>query len=117
MGIPFEAGGVGDPAGQHRSPSIGLTGPEHAELVSSIAALSHLSTGRLALSDILTEVAQLAVHAIPGADGAGLTLTEKDRGDTIVATATFVRDVDSIQYELREGPCISAAAEGGMTGA
>ena len=64
----------------------------------------------MTLPDILTEVAQLAVQAIPGADGAGLTLTENDRSDTIVATAAFVRDVDAIQYDLREGPCISAAA-------
>jgi GAF domain-containing protein len=112
MGIPSAAENLGEPADEDGSPAIGSTAPEHAELVSSIAALSHLSTGRLTLSDILTEVAELAVYAIPGADGAGLTLTESDRADTIVATATFVRDVDSIQYELGEGPCISAAAEG-----
>jgi GAF domain-containing protein len=40
-----------------------------------------------------------------------LTLIEKDRADTIVATADFVREVDTIQYSIGEGPCISAAAE------
>jgi len=111
MEIPAESGGAEQPGGHADSSATGATGPEHAELISSIAALSHLSTGRLTLPDILTEVAHLAVQAIPGADGAGLTLTENDRSDTIVATAPFVREVDSIQYDLREGPCISAAKE------
>jgi GAF domain-containing protein len=111
MELPAESRSAGEPADHPGPTPFESTGPEHAELVSSIAALSHLSTGRLTLPDILTEVAHLAVLAIPGADGAGLTLTENDRSDTIVATAAFVREVDSIQYDLREGPCISAAAE------
>lgn len=77
----------------------------------SLEALSRLATARLGLEDILTQVAGFAVKAIPGADGAGLTLLEADRADTIVATADFVREVDVIQYSMGEGPCISAAAE------
>ena len=52
------------------------------------------------------------MQAIPGADGAGLTLIEEDRADTIVKSAPFVREIDDIQYGLGEGPCISAAAQG-----
>jgi len=111
MESPAESGSAGEPVGHGDTPTTDDAGPEHAQLISSIAALSHLSTGRLTLPDILTEVACLAVQAIPGADGAGLTLTENDRSDTIVATAAFVREVDSIQYDLKEGPCISAAAQ------
>jgi GAF domain len=63
------------------------------------------------LEDLLTRVATYAVQAIPGADGAGLTLLEQDRADTIVATAPFVTEVDEIQYGMNHGPCISAARE------
>ena len=80
-------------------------------LTSSLAALGRLATGRLDLTDMLTKVAGYAVDAIPGADGAGLTLLEDNRADTIVATAEFVRHVDDIQYAMGEGPCISAARE------
>jgi len=45
-------------------------------------------------------VAAYAVRAIPGADGAGLTLLEDDRADTIVAAAPFVREIDDIQYGI-----------------
>ncbi|MCZ4278845.1 GAF and ANTAR domain-containing protein [Rhodococcoides yunnanense] len=67
---------------------------------------------RLSLSDTLSYVAECAVRAIPGADGAGLTLLHLDRPDTIVASADFVRVVDDVQYGLGQGPCITAAAEG-----
>jgi GAF domain-containing protein len=73
--------------------------------------LSNLATGQLSLEEMLTHVATFAVRAIPGADGAGLTLLEDGRADTIVATDPFVTEVDAIQYGLGEGPCISAAAE------
>jgi len=86
--------------------------PGEGDLRDSLAALSHLATGRTALTDTLTRVAELAVQAIPGADGAGLTLLEKDRDDTFVSTAPFVTDVDEVQYGIGQGPCISAAAEG-----
>ena len=79
-------------------------------LQASLRALAELATGQLQLEDSLTKVAHLAVEAIPGADGAGLTLLENGRSDTIVATADFVAEVDRIQYSLGQGPCISAAA-------
>ncbi len=85
-----------------------------AALTTSLAGLSRLGAGhgQRGLADMLTYVAQFAVAAIPGADGAGLALLENGRSDTIVATAPFVNQVDAIQYGLGEGPCISAAATG-----
>ncbi|MFJ5070002.1 GAF and ANTAR domain-containing protein [Kitasatospora sp. NPDC088556] len=63
------------------------------------------------LPALLVHVADFAAHAIPGADGVGLTLVEDGRADTIVSSAAFVRTVDAIQYRIGEGPCITAAAE------
>jgi len=99
-------------AGEADSVPVAQRLAEDADLAMSLAALSRLSSGRLGLEDLLTEVAAGAVRAIPGAEGAGLTLLETDRGDTIVKTAPFVREVDDIQYGLGEGPCISAADTG-----
>jgi GAF domain-containing protein len=84
---------------------------EDHDLSASLAALSRLGSRGLGLEDLLRRVATYAVRAIPGADGAGLTLLEEDRADTIVATAPFVTEIDDIQYGMRQGPCISAAAE------
>jgi GAF domain-containing protein len=84
---------------------------EEDHLRASLDALSRLSSRRMGLEDLLTGVATLAVHAIPGADGAGLTLLEQGRSNTIVATAPFVTEIDDIQYGIGQGPCISAAEE------
>jgi GAF domain-containing protein len=85
---------------------------EEEDLRESLVALSRLASDRLPLEGLLTQVAMYAVQAIPGADGAGLTLLEHDRADTIVATSPFVTEIDDIQYGMNQGPCISAAREG-----
>lgn len=91
---------------QTSAPSAG----DDDQLSSSLVELSRLRVSQMGLDELLTRVASLVVRAIPGADGAGLTLIEDGHGDTIVATAPFVQEVDAIQYEMRQGPCISAAA-------
>ncbi len=104
--------GGGDPA--PRSPADGNDWPDDVDrnFEQSLEGLSRLATGRLDLEDLLTRVAEFATKAVPGSDGAGLTLIEPDRTDTVVATADIVREVDAVQYSLGEGPCISAAREG-----
>jgi hypothetical protein len=87
-----------------------------ADLESSLADLAALVTGSLGLEELLTRVATFAAHAIPGADGAGVTLLRVDRPDNrveaLAASAPFVREIDALQYvELGEGPCITAALE------
>lgn len=82
------------------------------DLAESLAGLSGLLLAHQPLTSTLTHVAEFAVQAIPGAEGAGLTLLERDRPQTVVATADFVREVDRIQYDVvHEGPCLSAVAE------
>lgn len=94
------------------TPGAGFDDGSGDRLQGSLTALSRLCTGRVPLEDVLTQVATFAVAAIPHADGAGLTLLEPNRADTIVVTAPFVTEVDAIQYSLGDGPCISAAAQG-----
>jgi GAF domain-containing protein len=84
---------------------------QEADLRDSLDRLSRLAVSNLDLEGLLTRVAGYAVQAIPGADGAGLTLLEQDRPDIVVATAPFVGEIDDIQYGIGQGPCISAAAE------
>jgi len=82
------------------------------DLAASLTELSRLPMGTFDIEDVLTQVATIAVKAIPGAEGAGLTLLESGRSDTIVRSAEFVEVVDGIQYAINEGPCISAAEQG-----
>jgi GAF domain-containing protein len=87
-----------------------------ADLQSGIGALAGLVAGSLGLPELLAEVAGFAVRAIPGADGAGVTLLRLDRVDNMVeelaASSPFVAEIDHVQYVvLNEGPCITAALE------
>src|SRR6202048_2151651 len=89
---------------------------EDADLHAAIGNLAGLVAGSLGLPELLAEVASFAVGAIPGADGAGVTLLRLDRVDNMVAalasSAPFVAEIDEIQYvTLHEGPCITAALE------
>ena len=89
---------------------------DDADLQAGIADLAGLVAGSLGLPELLAEVAAFAVRAIPGADGAGVTLLRLDRSDNMVAalasSAPFVAEIDEIQYvTLHEGPCITAALE------
>jgi GAF domain-containing protein len=95
------------------TPGGGSAAPDDLDLRASLQNLSQLVMDSEAggLEELLRHVASFAVRAIPGADGAGLTLLEQGRPDTIVASADFVVEVDAIQYGLGQGPCITAAAE------
>ena len=104
---PIESGADDGPKSRHDQ-----TRTENRALTESLTSLALLSKSSLELTDMLTQVASFAVRAIPGADGAGLTLLEMDRADLIVKSEPFVREIDEIQYGLGEGPCISAAATG-----
>ena len=109
------AGGRSDAAVEQAAPSeaaVEQADAEEVDLRQSLAGLSTLAAGSISLPALLTRVAEFAVRAIPGADGAGLTLLQKGRADTLVFTAEFVRDVDDVQYGIGEGPCITAAATG-----
>lgn len=98
--------------GSRHGEALDSTAEEDADLRVSLAGLAGLATGEMTLSAMLTHVAEFAVAAIPGADGAGVTLLQRGRADTIVASADFVREVDAVQYGIGEGPCITAAAAG-----
>ncbi len=106
--------------GADSTPAGSLT-PEQAsadaaDLQTAIGDLAGLVVDSRGLPELLAEVAAFAVHAIPGADGAGVTLLRVDRINNMVealaASAPFVAEIDHIQYvALQEGPCITAALE------
>src|ERR1700761_7981561 len=103
-------------AGDDRSRTSEQLSADDAGLQAALGNLAGLVADSLGLPELLAEVAAFAVGAIPGADGAGVTLLRGDRPDNMVAalaaSAPFVAEIDEIQYvTLHEGPCITAALE------
>jgi GAF domain-containing protein len=100
----------------HGSPTLAQDIADAADLQAGIDNLAGMVAGGLGLPELLSEVATFAVHAIPGAEGAGVTLLRVDRLDDMVeasaASAPFVTEIDEIQHVIvQEGPCITAALE------
>jgi GAF domain-containing protein len=85
---------------------------DELDLYAGVAGVAGIVSGARGVAEILRDVAEFAVRAIPGADGAGVTLVhvcaDRPNVETWAVTADFVREIDSVQYnELDEGPCVT----------
>lgn len=61
------------------------------------------------VAQTLERAIELALHLLDGCEGAGVSLVRPDKSlKTPAATAEWVSQVDALQYELQEGPCIDA---------
>lgn len=82
------------------------------ELAAAIAALhQHLRAGA-ARDEIFDRLVHLAVAGVPGCDWAGLTSWPINQlPHTVAATGDTVGQVDDLQCETGEGPCLSAVLD------
>ena len=81
------------------------------ELWRSIADLSGLLLNEEDQETTFRRIADLAVRSIGGCDAVGVTINEKEGPATRAATGGLVYEVDNYQYEIDEGPCLSAVVE------
>lgn len=107
-------GWIGESRTTHSSEE---SGGDEAGLQAGLTELAGLVTGSQSLDDVLASVATFAVHAIPGAEGAGVAVLRVEypshRVEARAASHPFVAEIDDIEYvTLNEGPCITAAVEG-----
>jgi GAF domain-containing protein len=83
-------------------------GPFPRELAQSLAELSRLLLVEETLETTLERVARLTVKAIPTCDYGGVSLLTKRGISTAAASDPFTEQIDAIQYELDDGPCLSS---------
>ena len=94
------------PSRDHGSP-LGPLGQEFAKLT---AALLNART----VQDVLEQVVKATVSVAPQADVVSVTLRSSDgRFHTPIATHAVAQLLDACQYELAEGPCVTAAMRPG----
>ena len=87
------------------------------DLFAGLRGVAGLVADARGVQDLAAEVAAFAARAIPGVDGAGVALIQPEhvfpRLQTCAATAEFVSEIDTAQYEqLHEGPCITCMQTG-----
>jgi transcriptional regulator with GAF, ATPase, and Fis domain len=83
------------------------------DLHAGLSGVGNIVAGGRSVVDVLRDIAEFAVRAIPGVDGAGVTMTDASAETPHIqawaVTADFVHEIDSVQYhELIEGPCITS---------
>lgn len=82
------------------------------ETVISDFALLGDAVATAAPQDALGRLTSLATQRLPGAASASITISSRRGMDTIAATDELARQVDNLQYEAGEGPCIQAIEDG-----
>jgi GAF domain-containing protein len=102
--------GRDEPSGEGLSPS--QLEADEVDLYLGLSGVARIVAGGRGVLDVLNDVAEFAVQAIPGVDGAGVALIDSGcgapRAEAWAATPQFVRDIDALQYTvLNEGPCVT----------
>lgn len=83
------------------------------ELAAVLARLSNVLLTEETVANALTLITEAAVLAVDNAAGAGVSLLEANGSRSSAAsTSSIVAQADALQYELGQGPCLSAWASG-----
>jgi GAF domain-containing protein len=80
------------------------------ELAAVVARMSGLLLTEETVETSLSVLSALAHETVPGSSGAGVTVVEGGRRTSAGSTDDRVRAADALQYELDEGPCLTAVA-------
>lgn len=80
-------------------------------LARAVAELSSLVLGENDLQAGLRHLAEAARDAVPGCDDASITLIIQGTPTTPAASTGMAVEVDLLQYEHREGPCLDAMSK------
>jgi len=81
---------------------------ESSALAQALARMSAVLLSQESVATTVQLVTTLAERTIPGTAGAGVSLIDHQGKRTTAATDPLVRQADLLQYELGEGPCLTA---------
>jgi len=81
------------------------------ELVESLNRFATVLLGKETLSSVLNLVVDLTEKTIAGADGVSVTMILDGNYSTAAQSHDWVVRIDRLQYEAKDGPCLSAATE------
>ncbi|MGI9032575.1 MAG: GAF and ANTAR domain-containing protein [Acidimicrobiales bacterium] len=88
---------------------VGVTGDqEDATVAETFAQVARLLMAEEGLERTLSKISELAVQTIDGCDHAGISLVQGGKVTTAGASDEVPVQVDTIQYEANQGPCLDA---------
>ncbi|MFL6065995.1 MAG: GAF and ANTAR domain-containing protein [Friedmanniella sp.] len=96
--------------------SMSSTPPaERRELASLLAQMGAVLLSTETIGTTVELVTSLAVETIPGTTGAGVTLVDSRGKRSVAASNALVERADRLQYELDDGPCLTASRDRATT--
>ncbi len=84
------------------------------EAMRKLSALAGAVLGQDDLAGTLREVTAIAVDVLADCDGASMTTFEDGRPGVVAAESDWALELDELQYEEREGPCLDAVRTGNV---
>lgn len=82
------------------------------EILHALQKLSSLLESEDAFERTLKTVVDLACSTLPGCDSAGVTLRIDGRDTTAASSDSYTLELDKIQYDSDQGPCVEALETG-----
>lgn len=80
-----------------------------AELTAALKELAGILVSEEDVDSTINRITRLAVACIDGADFCGVSLVAKGKEiETVGATDEIVAEVDRVQYDVGQGPCLSS---------
>jgi len=89
-------------------PEDGSEGARSERFVERIHQVTRTLVADHTFAGKLIAVAALAQRLLPGCDGAGIALRIRDQTHSVAVTNPLVLEVDLVQYDTGEGPCLAA---------
>jgi hypothetical protein len=81
------------------------------DISAALSTVAHEMNEPRELQTVLGTIVTTAAQSLPGIDHVGITIAGRDgQMETMAGTDPFVWDLDRLQYELHEGPCVHAIA-------
>jgi len=82
---------------------------QYADFASALAEAARTINQPRTVEETLETIAHTARSSVPGFDEVGISLVHKDGSvETKAATGELVWQLDKLQYDLNEGPCVSS---------
>jgi GAF domain-containing protein len=78
------------------------------EVVTALEQLSAVLQSQRTLGAALAGIAEAAVVSVPGCDAASVAISIEGRSATSAATARVALELDLVQYDSDDGPCLTA---------
>ena len=76
------------------------------ELLSTLSQLAEVLLTQRTLGGALANIAEVATTSVPFCDAASVALSVDGRPTTATATARVALELDMVQYDLHDGPCL-----------